>query len=591
MDSQGGVYLLGGPRPTSEERCLERLVQFVGLEAVELRAPAGRDRDTSPIHIVGTCRSLAGFCEQPGARAWLTRQLAVTGSSVFLTGIDDSPEHLAVLETLVPGAVEAVVPFNAGAAPYRVSPRRETEMPHFAGLAFGAAVPRLDRTFVLGAAAADHSSALVTIGERPCFVKIQRGAAAFYLLACDGVLDLDAPAGTGRQPIDQFLEFVPVIAYLRATFGARCWHNERPAACLIIDDPLLRPRYGFLDFDRIESLMTRAAFSLNIAFIPWNCRRTDRRIADKFIRSSRRLSISVHGCDHTEAEFGMTDGRRVRRQARRAQLRMNLHRELTGIEHNRVMVFPQGVFSRVSLEALGDEGFLAAVNSTVQPVDAPRDMVTVRDLLSVAVLRFGGVPLFMRQYPDRLEKFALDLFLGKQVLIVEHHGLFRHGYEAAEGCVTFVNSIAPNIRWTDLESLCASATLERALPNGDVDLRAFGPVATVENRRAHRTRVRVSNEWARAQLDSVRWNGATIAHTTRPAGTRCDLDLEPDELGTLFFRAVQNAETFEPGEPSVKERVKVFVRRRLSEVRDNYLDRSPVLSQLARAGKAILPRL
>ena len=116
------------------------------------------------------------------------------------------------------------------------------------------------------------------------------------------------------------------------------------------------------------------------------------------------------------------------------------------------MVFPQGIFSKASLQALDQEEFLAAVNSTIFPSDATPNEITFRDLLEMAVVRFGA-PLFLRHYPDRLEKLALDLFLGKQVLIVEHHGFFKRGYEEAERCAAFVNAIAPDIQWTDLEDL------------------------------------------------------------------------------------------------------------------------------------------
>ena len=212
--------------------------------------------------------------------------------------------------------------------------------------------------------------------------------------------------------------------------------------------------------------MARSRFSANIAFIPWNCKRSDRRVAERFKRLDRRLSISVHGCDHTEGEFGVADERWLRNQSRLALSRMDVHQRLTGIKHNRVMVFPQGVFSKASLKALGDGGFVAAVNSTIYPVDARPDEVTFRDLMDMAVVRFGGAPLFLRHYPDRRQKLALDVFLGRQVLLVEHHGFFKYGYEEVERCTAFINEIAPGITWTDLEELCTSACVSERCSEG-----------------------------------------------------------------------------------------------------------------------------
>ncbi len=41
-------------------------------------------------------------------------------------------------------------------------------------------------------------------------------------------------------------------------------------ACLIIDDPLLIPRYGKLNFAKLLREMNEHNFFTEIAFIPWN---------------------------------------------------------------------------------------------------------------------------------------------------------------------------------------------------------------------------------------------------------------------------------------------------------------------------------
>jgi hypothetical protein len=330
---------------------------------------------------------------------------------------------------------------------------------------------------------------------------------------------------------------------------------------------------------------------VNIAFIPWNCRRTDHRIAETFKRPDRRFSVSVHGCDHTEAEFGVSDERWLRWQSRRALSRMDLHQELTGIKHNRIMVFPQGVFSKASLRALDHEGFLAAVNSTIWPADAASDEVAFRDLLDLAVVRFGGTPLFLRRYPDRLEEIALDLFLGRQVLLVEHHRFFKRGYEALSRCTSFVNRVAPGIMWTDLEELCTMACQIREVQGGSVHVRAFGPTLRLCNHRRERLSFHVSNLGALGELESVTWKGRAIEFAATATGVACTVSLNPEEEGVLAFERAQSKSAYADLVPTAKDRFKVFARRRLSEIRDNYLARSPVLFELARRGKSILPRL
>jgi hypothetical protein len=584
------MILLCSPELTPDERGLQILAEFFGLQVRAISEPVTNVAEDRAIHIAATCDSLKAFTEHPSGRQWLTRRLSAYGSSLFLTGVTSSEHHLTTLESLVPGVVQSVSRLAPDARPYEIPPDLSNGLQYFAGLSFGRGDSEIDGTFTLMPGAAGVTE-LVTVGGRPCYVKVERGAVAYFLLACERVLDINGPAEAGQQPVDRFLQFVPFLAYLREAFGTQCWHNQRPAACFIVDDPLLTPRYGFLDFDRLDSLMEHSRLSTNIAFIPWNWRRTDSRVVEKFRRPDRRLSISIHGCDHTEAEFGITDERRLRFQSRRALVRMEAHERLTGIRHNRVMIFPQGVFSKASLRALADEGFLAAANSTIYPVDAAPGEITFRDLLEVAVVENRGVPLFMRHYPNRPEKFALDLFLGRQVLIVEHHSFFKHGYEAIERCAAFVNRLAPHIRWTDLDELCTSACLVREVPADGVYVQAFGPVVRLRNDRNERVRYHVWNRSARYNLESVGWMGRALAFEKGPTGATCVVDLGAKEEGERCFRRAPSDDAVQYVEPEVGEHVRVFVRRHLSEFRDKHLAKSTILQGLASAGKRLLPRL
>jgi hypothetical protein len=431
---------------------------------------------------------------------------------------------------------------------------------------------------------------LITIDGEPCCLTIDRGGACCFVVASTEVLDIDAAVPPGVQPIDQFLQFVPFLAYLRRTFGSECWSNPQPAACLIIDDPLLRRRYGFLDFERLDSRLERSPFAMNVAFIPWNYRRTDRRVAERFKRPDRRFSISVHGCDHTEAEFGSCDERWLRGQARRALLRMDAHERLTGIKHNRVMVFPQGVFSKASLKALGEEGFIAAINSTIYPVDAAPGEIRFSDFLALAVTRFGGAPLFMRHYPSRLELLALDLFLGRPALIVEHHRFFKRGYDEAAHCVDFVNRIAPDIVWTDLEHVCESSWLTRQAPGG-TQIRAYVATVRLRNSGSDARAFRVEKTGVPGDVKAVTVNGEPIAFTVGEHSVTCDVVLGAGAEGIVHFQHAPSRTPIDEAAPTLKTRLRVFARRRLSEVRDNYFDRSPLLTEIARAGKHLLPKV
>ena len=198
-------------------------------------------------------------------------------------------------------------------------------------------------------------------------------------------------------------------------------------ACIIIDDPLLREDYGFLNYRRLLTLMEKHNFFTTIAFIPVNYARTDRKIASLFRERKDRFGICVHGCDHTSGEFAATDPDYLNRKVKLATARMMEHEKRTGIPFDRVMVFPQGRFSNAALEALKRNGYLGAVNTEAMPVDGP-----------IA----SDFPFFLRYKPEE----ATDC-IGEPLFIVLHHDYFKHGYERLTDFVDALNAKQKTVKW------------------------------------------------------------------------------------------------------------------------------------------------
>ena len=85
-------------------------------------------------------------------------------------------------------------------------------------------------------------------------------------------------------------------------------------------------------------------FTTSVGFIPWNYRRSDPGLVSLLKSNSKRFSIAIHGCDHTNAEFGTTDASALDWLARTAASRMELHKQKHRLDYDKVMIFPQGVF-------------------------------------------------------------------------------------------------------------------------------------------------------------------------------------------------------------------------------------------------------
>jgi hypothetical protein len=210
-------------------------------------------------------------------------------------------------------------------------------------------------------------------------------------------------------------------------------HSEIIHASIIIDDPLLRENYGYLNYRTLLRLMDVHNFFTTIAFIPWNYNRTDKKISDLFKERPDRFSLCVHGCDHTAGEFGKTDFDYLNKKVKLATARMLEHEKRTGIPFDRVMVFPQGIFSNEAMEALKENNYLAAVNTEAMPVTGSLS---------------SSFPLYLRKRTEEAMSCVAD-----PTFIVLHHDYFKHGYERLTDFVDEFNSRVTNLKWDSVGNI------------------------------------------------------------------------------------------------------------------------------------------
>jgi hypothetical protein len=203
-------------------------------------------------------------------------------------------------------------------------------------------------------------------------------------------------------------------------------------ASIIIDDPILRENYGFLNYRKLLYFMDKHNFHTSIAFIPWNYKRTDKRIAELFLERPDRFSICVHGCNHTESEFGSTDSNYLDHRIKLATARMVEHERRYGLPFDRIMVFPQGVFSNTALEVLKRNYYWAAINTEERPVDGKLS---------------SNFPFFLRVEPD-VTKCVLN-----PSLIVLHHDFFINGYKKLTDFIDKFNKQKQDVKWCSLGNI------------------------------------------------------------------------------------------------------------------------------------------
>jgi hypothetical protein len=291
------------------------------------------------------------------------------------------------------------------------------------------------------------------VDHRPFFVSAINDDCEIFLSAAPDIPDLgltnrcDGSRQSGHIPTQIFFRASAIDHVPRAGSPDAHWHNDLPLASFILDDPLLRPRYGFVDYAELLRRMQLDRFCTSLAFIPWNHNRSNRAITELFATHTDCYSLCVHGCDHTWAEFGSSDAGYLRNQARQALERMERHHTRFGLKYDPVMVFPQGIFSTAAIDALKSCHYLAAVNSTPYPID--RDTLPLRSLFDIAVTDFLQFPLFIRRAPAQIAELAFDLFLGRPAIIVAHHDFFSAGYEGISNLVQRLSDVEPGLTWAE----------------------------------------------------------------------------------------------------------------------------------------------
>jgi len=204
-----------------------------------------------------------------------------------------------------------------------------------------------------------------------------------FLSTSREIIDIDTELTSQNFDVrEHFLSAVPLVLYVKWAFAETCWNAPEANACLVIDDPLLKPRHGFCGlFKELLSLMKRHKFSTNIAFIPWNWRKKHSRSCSTVQRKPRALlTFGSRLRSYAGRVLAVPASNAFNWKAQQALERMKRHHSITGIRHDPVMVFPQGIFSKAAMSALKRTDLIASVNNDIISADPSPRAITVSDV-------------------------------------------------------------------------------------------------------------------------------------------------------------------------------------------------------------------
>ena len=413
---------------------------------------------------------------------------------------------------------------------------------------------------------------LISSASGSIFLKLQCGDVPVFVSTSAEIIDIDRKLTTQNFDVRaQFLSAVPVVLYIKWAFAETCWNAPQANACLVIDDPVLKSTHGFVDFQQLLSLMKRHNFSTNVAFIPWNWRRSAPEVVQLFRENPAHYSLSVHGCDHTRGEFGSSDRQRLYWKTQQAIERMTQHQSITGISHDRVMVFPQGIFSEAAMDVLRRTGLIASVNNDVISADPHPRAITVSDVWDIAVMRYS-FPLFTRRYPwEGIENFAFDVLLGKPAIAVIHHDYCSDHCARLVNFIQRLNALHRAPTWRNLGEVVRRSCRQREVSLGAVEVQMYGTELRIENRSEQPKRFLIKRRDHEASaIQRICAGPQEISWKPVNGHIELEIELNPGGNQVIQIRFHDAAEKRRSGD-NLPYRLKAMLRRYLCEVRDNYI--------------------
>ncbi|OPY96571.1 hypothetical protein A5906_04845 [Bradyrhizobium sacchari] len=274
----------------------------------------------------------------------------------------------------------------------------------------------------------------------------------------------------GEQPLDylngsNFMQLLPLLQFLVKETEEIGWRHAPLRACFTLDDPNLRlPSYGFLNYRELVEQAQKHHFHVALAMIPVDVWSTHSNTVSLIKRSSRYVSLLIHGNNHTRAELSRSRPReRTLAILGQSLSRIEWLEKTTALRVDRVMVPPHNALSDKIAPLLLASGFEGAAVAMTDLRDRNPEMVNRPTFgLRMAEMTSGGFPVL-----GRIELSAacegdvvISAMLGAPIIFGGHHECAAGGLDLFSDCAATVNSLG-DVQWCSLETILRSNYLSR----------------------------------------------------------------------------------------------------------------------------------
>ena len=399
------------------------------------------------------------------------------------------------------------------------------------------------------------------------------------------LLGVDPPCLTESEYLSEFLQrdncmrLLPLLHCLR---GLSPWRKPALRACLMFDDPNLHWKsYGYIRFKELAEHAGKHNYHASFATVPFDGWYVHRATAELFRENKSRLSLLVHGNNHTFAELAQT----YRNGDQRALMAQALQRiekleKRSGLEISRVMAAPHGGCSADMAATLLEVGFEAACISRWSllrhnPIQwYPTIALDLADFLAKG---FPIIPRFKLAH-DREVDIYLTALLQKPIILVGHHEDLKGGLDLLGEFAARINSVG-KVTWMNMLSMARSNfcthqdgdSLHVKIYSRRVQIKVPVDVKSLLVERA----------WLKAEEgETLRWGAQHKGFQTISSYRREPIPVEPGmeiEVASVFAGSVDPHEV-----PPPRTSFWAAARRGFCEVRDRA---KPALDRFGKSAK------
>jgi len=377
-----------------------------------------------------------------------------------------------------------------------------------------------------------------------------------------------------------YARLLPLVDFARRISGKYNLSKQVISACFMFDDPNLHScSYGFLNFNTLGREATKYAYHVAFATVPLDSWYFNAHVASHFAANRAKLSLLIHGNDHTRNELATLDDSQVRLASlAQALRRIDRFERASGVQVARVMAPPHGACSEDTLIDMGRLGYSGAcVSHSSLRYWNPTARWRNTFILQATPL-IGGLPIAprFRISAGCQPAILLAAYLGQPIIPVGHHNDAREGLDLLAELAGFINTL-PRIRWADMQAVFDENYWLSPGPVGDLVVGSRRVSLAVPHGYES---IRVATAWTRmpsAEPIAVNLNQETL---TFQSGSVTDSIYVREGDSLAVSVAVSNA--IAPGSvPPPRRRLWPFLRRQIVECRDRL---SPLRNFLKRSG-------